>query len=162
MEEILQRLVNDNFSELTGLTVHAAIPLPEKLVNEFIQSAIQENKNITDCYVAIHTGNRIVVNLKTPLWPWPLNLKLKLEPFVDFTRGVKVKVLLENFALLGKLGAVFNALPQGITMQDDLITIDVPSFLKTPEQRKWLMLIRSMEINTEEAKVNIDIHIAAE
>jgi hypothetical protein len=160
MEETLQRLINDNFSELTGLTVHASIPLPGKLVNEFVQSAMQGNKNITDCYVAIHTGNRIVVNLKTPLWPWPLNLKLKLEPFVDFTTGAKIKVSLENFGLLGKLGAVLNALPQGITMQDDLITIDIPSFLKTPEQRKWLMLIRSMEISTEEAKASIDIDIA--
>jgi hypothetical protein len=160
MKDILQRLINDNFSELTGLTVHASIPLPEKLVNEFIQSAMQGNKNITDCYVAIHMGNRVAVNLKTPLWPWPLNLKLKLEPFADFTAGAKIKGSLENFGLLGKLGAVLNALPQGITMQDDLITIDISSFLKTPEQRKWLMLIRSMEISTEEAKASIDIDIA--
>jgi hypothetical protein len=162
MEEILQRVVDGNFSELTGLTVHASIPLPEKLVNEFVQSAVQGNKNLTDCYVAIHMGNRIVVNLKTPLWPWPLNLKLKLEPFVDFTAGAKIKASLENFALLGKLGAVFKAFPQGVTMHDDLITIDIPSFLKTIEQRKWLQLIKSMEISTEEAKMTIDIDIAVE
>jgi hypothetical protein len=162
MEDILQRVVDGNFSELTGLTVHASIPLPEKLVNEFIQSAVQGNKNISDCYAAIHTANRIAVNLKTPLWPWPLNLKLKLEPFVDFTAGTKINASLENFALLGKLGAVFNAFPPGVTMHDDLITIDILSFLKTTEQRKWLQLIKSMEISSEEAKMIIDIKIAIE
>lgn len=162
MEEILQRLVNNKFSELTGLTVHSSIPVPEKLVNEFTQSALQGNKTITDCYIAIHRGNRIVVNLKTPLWPWPLNLKLKLDPFVDFTAGAKINASLENFALLGKLGAVFKAFPQGITIQNDLITIDILSFLRTAEQRKWLQLIRSMEISTEEARLIINVKIEIE
>lgn len=162
MEEILQRLIKDDFSELGGLTIHASLPLSEKLVNEFVQSAMQGNKNITDCYVAIHMGNKIVVNLRTPLWPWPLNLKLKIEPSVDFTTGAKINASLENFALLGKLGAVFNAFPQGITIQDDLITIDILSFIKTTEQRKWLQLIKFLEIQTEEAQMIIDIKIAVE
>lgn len=162
MEEILQRLRNGNFSELTGLTVHASISLAEGLVNEFVQSILQGNKNISDCYVAIHMGNRVVVNLKMPPWPWPLNLKLKFEPIVDFTAGQKINASLENFALLGKIGAVFNAFPQGITMQHDLITIDIPSFLRASQQRKWLQLIKSMAISTEEAKMIIDIDIAVE
>jgi hypothetical protein len=159
MDKILQRLLEDNFSELAGLTVDASIPLSEQLVNEFVQSALQGNKNITDCYIAIHTGNRFAVNLKTPLWLWPLNLKVRLEKSVDFTSDPKIHASLENFALLGKLGAVFKALPKGITIQDDQVMIDVESFLATAEQRKLLDLIQSLEIRTEEASVTVDIKL---
>jgi hypothetical protein len=162
MEEIIQRLFKDNFSELAGLTLDASVPLPEQLINEFVQSTLQGNKNITDCYVAIHSGNNLAINLKTPLWPWPVNLKLRLEPAVDFANGVRVSASLENFALLGKLGAIFKAFPEGITMEDGQIIIDVSSFLKEPGQRKWLSLIKSMNIKTEIAKVILDIRIEVE
>lgn len=160
MDKIFQRLIEDNFSELVGLTVDASIPLSEHLVNEFVQSALQGNKNITDCYIAIHMGNKFAVNLKTPLWLWPINLKLRLAKSVDFTGDPKIRASLENFALLGKLGAVFKALPKGITVQNDQVMLDVQSFLKTPEQRKWLDLIKALEVSTEEAKVTFDIKIA--
>jgi hypothetical protein len=162
MEEIIQRLLKDNFSELRGLTVDASIPLPEQFVNEFVQSALQGNKNITEIYIAIHSANKIVINLKTPLWPLSIHLKLKLEPSMDFTNGAKIRAALENFALLGKIGATFNAFPQGVTMDNDQIIIDVQSFLSTPEQKKWLELIRSMEIKTEEARITFDVKVAVE
>ncbi len=162
MEEILQRLLKDNFSELAGLTVDASIPLPEGLVNEFIGSALQGNKNITEIYIAIHSANKIAINLKTPLWPLPIQLKLRLEPSVDFTNGARIRASLENFALLGKVGAIFNAFPQGITLEDDQIIIEVQSFLKEPSQRHWLKLIHSMEITTEEARITFDIKAAVE
>jgi hypothetical protein len=162
MNEILQRLLKDNFSELAGLTVDASIPLPEGLVNEFVGSALQGNKNITEIYIAIHSANKIVISLKTPLWPLSIHLKLKLEPSVDFTNGAKIRALFENFALLGKLGAIFKAFPEGITMEGDQIMIDVQSFLKEPSQRKWLKLIHSMEITTEEAIITFDIKVAVE
>jgi hypothetical protein len=162
MNTILQRLIKDNFSELAGLTVDASIPLSEHLVNELIQSELQGNKNITECYVAIHSGNKITVNLQTVLWPWPVNLKLRVEPFVDVKNNQRIKASLENFVLLGKLGALFKAFPQGITTEDDQIILDLGHLLKTPEQRKWLTLIKSVEIRTEEAKMTIDIKITIE
>lgn len=162
MEEILQRLLNNNFSELTGLTVDASIPLPELLLNELVGSTLEGNKTITELYIAIHSANKIAVNLKTPLWPLPINLKLRVEPSVDFTNGARVKASLENFALLGKLGAIFKAFPQGITMEDDQVIIDVQSFLKEPEQRKWLKLVKSIEIKTEEARITFDVKVAVE
>jgi hypothetical protein len=162
MNEILQRLIKDNFSELAGLTVDASIPLSEHLVNEFVQSSLQGNKNITEFYIAIHAGNKFAVNLKTPLWLWPINLKVRLEKSVDFTGAPKIRASLENYALLGKLGAVFKALPPGVTIQDDQVIIDVESFLTSTEQRKWLTLIESMEIKTEEARVIFDIKIEVE
>ena len=162
MDEILQRLAEGNFSELAGLTLDASIPLSEQLVNEFVGSALQGNKNITSCYVAIHRDNKIVVNLRTPFWPLPIDLKLRLEPSADFTNGPKVKASLENYALLGKLITSFKALPQGIIIQDEEVIIDVRSFLSTAQQQKWLDLIKSVQIKTEEAKLHLDIHIKVE
>jgi hypothetical protein len=159
MEEIIQRLLKDNFSELAGLTMDASIPFPEGLINEFVQSVLQGNKNIKDLYIAIHSGNYVAVNLKTQLWPLPINLKLRLEPSVDFANGATVRASLENFVFLGKLGAIFKAFPPGITLEDDQIIVDIESFLKDPQQRRWLELIQSMQIRTEEAKAIMDIRV---
>ena len=62
MDEIIQRLVRDGFSELAGLRLDASIPVPERLVNEVIGKAIQGNRNISYCRVSISHQNRISVN----------------------------------------------------------------------------------------------------
>jgi len=49
MEEIFRRIVEDNFSDLKGLTVDASIPVPGQLVNQIIAAALQGNKNIEYC-----------------------------------------------------------------------------------------------------------------
>ena len=159
MNEILQRMIDGNFSELDGLKVDASIPLSEHLVNEFVAAALQGNRRITNCYIAIHGDNRFVVNLKTPLWPLSIKLKLQLDRSVDIINGPKIKALLMNFSLAGKLGAALKALPQGITMQHDKVIIDLDSFPMPQDQRKWLPLIKAVEVSTEEAKINLEIKI---
>jgi hypothetical protein len=162
MDAIFQRLIEDNFSDLTGLTVDASIPVPEQIVNEIIEAALRGNKNIHECRVSIGGQNKVSVNLKTPLWLWPLNIKLKLETSIDFTSSPKARAVLENNVLLGKLGALFKLLPDGINIQGNQVIVDVRAFLETPEQRKMLDLIKSVEIRTEPAKVIFDIKIKVE
>jgi hypothetical protein len=69
---------------------------------------------------------------------------------------------LENNILLGKLGSLFKAVPNGVNMQGDRVVVDVQSFLDTPDQRKMLDLIKSVEIRTESGKVTFDIKIEVE
>lgn len=160
MDEILQRLVRDHFSELAGLTLAASIPVPERLVNEIIGTSIRGNKNISYCRISISHQNRVSVNLKTPLWPWPLELKLRLDRIVDFSRSPLIRAKLENKALLGRLGSFFKVLPEGVHISGDQVVVDLGAFLHTPEQRRFLDLIKSAAIKTEEAKVIIDITAA--
>lgn len=160
MDEILQRLVRDNFSELAGLRVDASIPVPERLVNEIVGTAIRGNKNINYCRISISHQNRVSVNLKTPLWPWPLELKLRLDRIVDFRRSPLLRAKLENKTLLGRLGSFFKVLPDGLHISGDQVIVDLRAFLLVPEQKKYLELIKTAEIKTEEAKVIIDITAA--
>ncbi len=160
MDKILQRLVRDNFSELAGLRVDAFIPVPERLVNEIIGTAIRGNSNISYCRVSISHQNRLSVNLKTSLWPWPLELKLTLERSVDFTRSPLLRAKLENKVLLGRLGSFFKVLPDGVHISGDQVVVDLGAFLLSPEQKRFLELIKTAEIKTEEAKVIIDITAA--
>jgi len=159
MDAIFHRLIDNNFSDLAGLTVDASIPVPEQIVNEIIEAALRGNKNIHECRVSISGQNKVSVNLKTPLWLWHINIKLKLESSVDFTSSPKVRASLENNALWGKLAALFKALPEGVNIQGDQVIVDVQVFLETPEQRKLLDLIKSVEIRTESAKVIFDIKL---
>ncbi|HEX2993053.1 MAG TPA: hypothetical protein VHO49_20355 [Anaerolineales bacterium] len=160
MDKILQRLVRDNFSELAGLRVDAFIPVPERLVTEIIGTAIRGNSNISYCRVSISHQNRLSVNLKTSLWPWPLELKLTLERSVDFTRSPLLRAKLENKVLLGRLGSFFKVLPDGVHISGDQVVVDLGAFLLSPEQKRFLELIKTAEIKTEEAKVIIDITAA--
>ena len=159
MEEIFQRVIENNFSELSGLTVDASVPVPEQLVNEIIEAALQGNKNIESCQVSIGGQNKVTLKLKTTILPWPLDLRLKLFKSVDLARSPRIRASLENNLLLGKLGSFFKALPEGIKLYDSQVVVDIGAFLSTPEQRRILGLIRSAEINTEEGKLILDVHV---
>jgi hypothetical protein len=158
MDAIFQRLVDNNFSELPGLKVDATIPVSEQLVNEVIEASLRGNKNIEYCRVSIGGQNRVTANLKTPVWPWPLNLKLKLFREVDFSGSPKVRAFLENNVLLGQLGALLKVLPDGIVLYKDQISVDIGSFLNT-EQKRYLQLVKSVEISTEPSTIIFDVKI---
>ena len=159
MNAIFRRLLEDNFSDLEGLIAAASIPVPEPLINEIIAIALRGNKNITTCQVSIHPQNRVVVNLRTPLLPLTLNLKLRLDKSVQLGAAPTLTVWLENNLLLGRVGSVLNILPAGIKLHGDQIVVDIGSFLQSPEQRRILALVKDMEINTVERKVILAVKI---
>jgi hypothetical protein len=158
MDKIIQKVIQNNFSDLHGATIDASIPLPQRLINELIAEAVKGNKNIASVRAAIHPQNRISVDVKTTLLPWPLNLKLKIDKAVDLASysSPKIRAWLENNRLLGSLGSMFSALPEGIKLYGDQVVIDLGSFLRNPEQKKFLNLVRSVGIRTEEGKIILD------
>ncbi|MDQ3005930.1 MAG: hypothetical protein M3R47_11210 [Chloroflexota bacterium] len=159
VNEIFQRIVANNFSDFAGLAVDASIPVPEQMINEIIEAALQGNQNIEYCRISIGEQNRISVNVKTPRWPWPINLKVWVFKSVDLAPSPKIRVLLENNVILGKLGVFFKALPEGVKLYGGQIVIDVGYFLQTEQQRKLLAMLKSMEIRTEMGKLILDVQI---
>jgi hypothetical protein len=159
MDGILQRLIERNFSDLGGLKVQASIPLTEPLINEFIAEAVRGNKIITDCRVSIFSQNRVSIDLKTPLWPWPVNLKLRLEDSVDLSDSLKIKASLENHGLLRKLGSALNVFPDEIKLNGDQLVINIGSLLVGTEYEKMPDLIQSIGIMTESARIFLDVKI---
>lgn len=159
MNEIFQKLIANNFSELEGLAVDGSIPVPQHMINEVIEAALQGNKKIEYCRVSIGEQNRVSINVKTAMWPWPLNLKIWIFKSVDLTPSPRIRALLENNALLGKLGSFFKALPEGVKLYGEQIVIDVGSFLQTEQQRKFLDVVKFMEIRTDKGKLIFDVQI---
>jgi hypothetical protein len=164
MDKIFQRIINNNFSDLKGTIIQASVPVPAYLINEMIPVALQGNKTIDSCQVSIHPQNKVSANVKMRLLPWPLNLKLRLDHAVDVASfsSPKIRAWLENNLLLGRLGAFFNALPEGVKLYGNQVVIDISAFLQTPEQRRMLELIKSIEISTEEDKLILDVRIEVE
>ncbi len=158
MDKLFTRFLENNFSELAGLTVDASIPLPETMINDLVQSKLRGNKNIRSCHITVHRENRIEVDLRTPMWPWPLNLKLKLFGSVDLSPSPKVRAFLENNVFLGKLGGLFKVLQPGISLYNDQIAVDLDPFLP-PEYEKFLPLVKGVGIRTEEGKLFLDVKI---
>jgi hypothetical protein len=161
MDEVFRRIVSNNFADLNGLIVAASIPVPEYLINEMIAETLKGNKNITSCRVKISPQNRFSVDLKTPLLPLTLNLKLRLEESVDLRSSPKLRAWLENNVLLGKLGSFLDVFPAGIKMHGDQIIIDIGVFLQSPEQQKLLELVKAVEIQTIPGKLIIALKIEA-
>ena len=161
MEQIFRRVIDGNFSELNGLIVAASIPMPEYLINEMIAVLLKGNRNITYCRARIRPQNRVSVELKTPLLPLKLNLKLRLEESLDLGASPKIRAWLENNVLLGKLGSFFDIFPAGIKMYGDQIVIDMGSFMQSPEQKRLLGLIKAVDIQTIEGKVILAVKIEA-
>jgi hypothetical protein len=159
MDKIFQKIIDDGFSDLEGLTVDASIPVPQNMINEIIDAALQGNKNIEYCRVSIGGQNRVALKLKTTMLPWPLDLKLRLFKSVDLARSPRIRASLENNLLLGKLGSFFKALPDGVKLYGNQVVLDIGSFLRTPEQKRIFDMIKSAEINTAEGKAILDVKI---
>lgn len=159
MDTIFQRLFANSFSELPGLTVDASIPVPEDLVNEIIDAALRGNKSITYTRVSIHPDNRVIADVRSPLLPWTLHMKMKLFHSVDFTVVPKLRAFLENNLLLGRLGSLFHALPKGLTLYNNQIAMDVEMFTP-PEHKHLLTLVKSVDLQTEEGKVILKVKLA--
>ena len=161
MDKIFQKIVRNNFSDLKGTIVDASIPIPQSLINEIIETSLKGNKNVASIRASIHPQNRVSIDIKTTLIPWPLNLKLKLDKEVDLASysSPKIRAWMENNRLLGSLGSLFNALPEGIKLYGDQVVIDLGAFLRTPEQKRLLNLVKSVGIRTAEGKVILDAKI---
>lgn len=153
--------MDNNFSDFKGTTVDASIPVPQAVINEFVEAVLQGIKNIDSCEILIHGQNRVSVNLKTSMLPWLLHLKLKLDKAVDFASysSPKIRAWMENNRLLGTLGSMFNALPEGIKLYGDQVVVDLAEFLPMPDQKRMLDLVKSVDIKTEEGKVILDVKI---
>jgi hypothetical protein len=161
MDKLFGRILRNNFSDLKGMSVDAVIPIPQSLINEIIETSLRGNKNIAFARASIHPANRVSMDVKTTLLPLTLNLKLKLDTSVDFASysSPKIRAWLENNRLLGSLGSMFNALPQGIKLYGDQIVIDLGAFLRSEEQKRLLTLVKSVGIKTEEGKVILNAKI---
>lgn len=164
MEAIFRKLIAGNFADVAGLTAEASIPVSESLLNEIIEVALQGNQTIDTLRVSVHEQNRVSVRLKTSMLPWPLNLKLKLDQSVDFASfsSPKLRAWLENNRFLGSLGSFFNALPEWAKLYGSQVVIDLGFFLRTPEQKRLLVLVKSVEIRTEAGKAIVDVKIAVD
>lgn len=159
MDRIFQKLVNSNFSDLGGTIVNASVPVPQALINELIAAALIGSQTIAAIQASIHPQNRISLDVKTTLLPWPLNLKLKLDEQVDLASyaSPKLRAWLENNRLLGSLGSVFNVLPEGIKLFGDQVVVDLAAFL--PEQKRILELVKSVGIRTEVGKMVLTVRV---
>jgi len=159
MDGILQQLIDSDFAGLHGLSVDASIPVTEQLANEIIASALQGNPQVEYCRVRFNPNNRITCDMKSPAWPWPFNVKLRLFGAVDFSGSATVRAFLENNLLLGQLGTLFKALPDEIRIYKDQVSVDLGAFLNSREQKAFLDLIESAEIRTQTGRIFFDIKI---
>jgi hypothetical protein len=161
MEAIFRKIINNNFSDVAGLTADASIPVSQSLINEIVEVALQGDKTIRSCQVSIHEQNRVSVRLNTTALPWSLHLKLRLDRSVDFASfsSPKVRAWLENNHLLASLGSFFNALPEWARLYGNQVVVDLGPFLRRPEQKTLFELIKSVDIRTDEGNAVFDIKI---
>jgi hypothetical protein len=161
MDKLFQKIIQNNFVDLKGTTVDATVPVPQYLINDLLAETMRGNKNITAVQASVHPQNRVFLDVKTTLLPWALNFKLKLDKEVDFASysSPKVRAWMENNRLLGSLGSLFNALPEGIKLYGNQVVIDLGAFLREPEHRRLLSLVKAVDIRTEEGRVILDARI---
>lgn len=164
MDQVFKRIVANRFSDLKGSTVSASIAVPESLINEIVRTALHGNKNIDSLHISIHLQNRVDVKVKTTLLPLALHLKLRVDDSVDLGSysSPKLRAWMENNRWLGSLGSLFNAFPEGIKLYGNQVVVDLGAFLQTPEHKRMLDLVKSVDIRTQESTVILDVQAAVD
>jgi len=160
MDVIFTRALENDLADFPGLVVDASIPVTEAVLNDLIGAVLRENQHITAAHVSIEEQNRLEVTLRTPLWPWPLQLNLKLFHSVDLTSSPAIRAFLENHVLLGKLGAFLKILPEGIRIYEDQLSVDLGSFLTDGPEKRLLELVQSVDIHSEAGRLILNVKIA--
>ena len=159
MDTLFERLSKLDDSELAGFVVNASITIPESLINEIVAAELGESKMVSYCRLSIEPKNRVDVHLKTTLWPWPLTLKLRLFRSIDLSHSFTIRAFLENHVLLAKFGSLLNALPSEIRFYRDQVSVDIEALIKESHQKRFLDLLREVNIQTDAGQVTLDLQM---
>jgi outer membrane protein TolC len=150
---LLRRQIASGFQDLRGAEATVTLPVSDRLLNEFITEAMPASAAVRDLEVRAQEGNRFAVRARLGrasfLPPITLTIAIDRQPELP---GSPVLVLrLERGGLLSLAGPAlrfFDALPQGIRIEQDRIHIDLVRLLEPRGFSGFLEHIDQLHVGT--------------
>jgi hypothetical protein len=162
--EIVRRLRDSRFRDLSGTRLGATIPIAEDLLNQIIAATLPPNAPVRAVNLHPEDGDRLSVRIspKAALMP-SITLKLAIE---EQPRLPDSPVLVLRMATLSGLfglasGAISGMLPPGVTLQGERIHVDLGILAaQQPGAEEWLDLLTQIEVHAEAGRLVVLLNAA--
>ena len=141
--------------EFAGAAVSGEIPLSEDFVNRLLAERLTDHPQIAAARVRAHEGDVVAIQLvpRVRMMP-PLKIMARIERQPDFPRDPAL-LLRWSMPAAGPLTlfaapilSYFKAMPSGIRMEGDRITVDLRELLQTRGFADAAGFIRTLAIHT--------------
>ena len=163
--EILNHLQSTGFTDIGGARVSAAIPLSERLINEFVAASLPPNVPVREVVIRPEAGDKFSVRLtpRTGMLP-PITLKLDIEAQPDLPRSpvlvLRMKTMGGLFGFAAAALPIGNMLPPGVRLDGERILVDLQAMAAQRGFGDLLQYVRQLSITSEAGRVLVHLDAA--
>jgi hypothetical protein len=165
VREFIDILLNQRatgFPGFTGTHVAAFVPISANLLNDLIAQALPPGAAVSDVQIDPQPGNVLRVRLRiarAPLIP-PLTITLLIERQPEFPESpvLVLRLASSGLTVLARAASrLFEALPPGLRIENDLVLVDIAELLRQRGAIEWLQYVRELEITTAPGAVLVSV-----
>jgi hypothetical protein len=162
---LVTRLRATGFADLRGAQADVTLPIADRLLNEAIVQALPASAPIRDFQLSSRSGNRIAVRFKVAAASFlpPLKITLVIERQPELPASPILVLKLEMGGLLSMAGPALRfleALPPGITVDDDRVHVNIATLLAQRGLAELLEYAEQLHVTTTEGAVVVAIRAA--
>jgi len=162
LSELLKRQIASGFEDLRGAEAAVTVPVSDRLLNEIITQALPASGRVRDVEVRARAGNRFAVraSIAGASFLPALNLTVAIDRQPELPDSPVLGLRLEMGGLLSLAGPAlrfFDALPQGIRIQDDRIYVDLAQLLSQRGLSGVLDHLEQFHVNTAEGSTILSL-----
>jgi hypothetical protein len=168
LRRIFEKLRDSGFRELAGARVTARVPVPERLINEFLADAVPQSGAVRQITVHPQPEDRIGVRVKLarPGFLPPLSATLLIERQPDLpgspTFVFQVLGLAGLLALGGPFSTLGSRLPRGVHLERDRLSVNLAELLAHYGLGDWLQYMERLRVSSEAGRLMLDVEAAVD
>jgi hypothetical protein len=168
LRRILEELRDSGFRELAGARVTARVPVPERLINEFLADAVPQSGAVRRITVHPQPGDRIGVRVKLarPEFLPPLSATLLIERQPDLpaspTFVFQVLGLAGLLALGGPFSTLGSRLPRGVYLERDRLSVNLAEVLAHHGLGDCVQYVERLRVSSEAGCLVFDVEAAVD
>ena len=157
-----RRQIDTGFADLHGAHGAVTIPVSERLLNEVLCDAIPRPSAVRDLYITPKDGDRFQVRARlgsSTLIP-PIRFHVAIDRQPDLPSSAVLVLRLEATGVMflaGPFLRLMNALPEGVAVKDDRISVDLRTMLDRCGLARYLEYVNELRINTVDGAVVLSV-----
>ena len=158
---VFEQLRAARFADLKGARVTVSCPVPERLLNEFVQALLPPSAPVREVTVRPQASNRLAVRARISrvdfLPPVTVTLEIEQQPRLPDTPLVlRILSLPGLLSLAGSAMPMATVLPAGIRLEKDRVVVDVRMLLERGGYGDVAELVEHLHVATADGRLLID------
>lgn len=149
MRDLVERIITEQraagFPAFRGTRISGSIPVPEPLINDLAREKSPRNARVER--ITFLPGNRVVVDLSVQITIFrkAIQIELILPEMVDVAENPVFPVrVMGSIALLGTIANALGQLPQGVTINGGIVSVNLRTFLQKDGNADLLNYLRRL------------------